>query len=868
MTIRFSPATTTQYVSCPDGTNLTYPNADWSLSWVMVIDVEKRPQDPQYIISNGAYGAAGTVNVAYQLFSGQWVIKVYANGSQSQDGASTSAQFGLNNYASGAHLFVLQRSNGVISLRSCPILSTAPTDTAAVITAFTGYAMTVALDGPSGMFIGGRADLATNRRLDQSIARVFSGDFLVTDAELAQLAYGKEITDLGKTPRWYVRMDTATDLTDRGTGGNKFTATGGPVTGTSPGFGYTGGGSTGTAPSISDVPTISGTVAAGSTVTVVPAAASGSPTPTLSYQWYLDNVSVSGATGTSFALATADVGKALTVQEIASNGVGTAASATSAASTVAAATGTILAATAMAAAGVRRGFQRVSGVSPVPMAGTYTGAAPSAIEYQLFAADGSTVLKAWTALPSPAISAGTWSASPSIAQGGMYRAQFRSKDSSGVVTSTTSIDTGLFGVGDFFGFIGSSTAENYFTASGSGTAVTPAANVGLHQGGAWIAPTNTGAGYIILNYFAALSGIPVFGIAYGKGYTVLNDWTGEISNRQWAVFVAAVAAVGGKLTGVIGTGGSNDVANNDVSSAAEFLRKLRLIAKNCRTITGNATLPIVWRGFNRRTGVSDVLSDYVRTSEQVFGGDANVYHVQALDLELSGDGTHLSIAGATADCTRISRVAGPVLYGSGTYQRGPKITAIEYNGSSVRITLAHRGGTDFTPASNITGFTASDTTGALTIVSAVRTSATQIVLTMDRAIVDTPVVKYLSGAAPAVGTQVFDNSTAILPMSVEPYMVATAMSAQLATTVTFSVVKDFAGTVADNVTGLDYAIYEAIRLNANVLPIKYGSNLAISNGVVTLDITGATTLTPGGIVRINYGPADGSKIASALVAVS
>lgn len=90
----------------------------------------------------------------------------------------------------------------------------------------------------------------------------------------------------------------------------------------------------------------------------------------------------------------------------------------------------------------------------------------------------------------------------------------------------------------------------------------------------------------------------------------------------------------------------------------------------------------------------------------------------------------------------------------------------------------------------------------------------------------------------------------------------------LASKVVFSVVKDFAGTPADDVSGLDYAIYEALRLNANIPPIKVGNDLAIIGGIVTLNIAGVTTLNPGGMVRVSYGSADGGYVASAIVPVS
>ena len=149
----------------------------------------------------------------------------------------------------------------------------------------------------------------------------------------------------------------------------------------------------------------------------------------------------------------------------------------------------------------------------------------------------------------------------------------------------------------------------------------------------------------------------------------------------------------------------------------------------------------------------------------------------------------------------------------------------------------------------------------MTINSVVRTNATTITLTCAA----TPAkVQYLEGGFPAIGTPVYGNTASPLPMAVETDRIL----AQLATKVTFSIASDLAGTPAADVTGLDYAFYDQPRISAGTAPVKYGTTFAISGGVATIDITGVTTLAPGGIGRIVYGPADGSKLGGGQVAVS
>ncbi|MFM6963677.1 MAG: DUF6923 family protein, partial [Micrococcales bacterium] len=75
--------------------------------------------------------------------------------------------------------------------------------------------------------------------------------------------------------------------------------------------------------------TISGTPTVGQVLTAGSTGVTGVPTPTLTYQWYAGGVGITGATSSTFTLTSTQVGAAITVTIWASNGVGSAASATS-----------------------------------------------------------------------------------------------------------------------------------------------------------------------------------------------------------------------------------------------------------------------------------------------------------------------------------------------------------------------------------------------------------------------------------------------------------------------------------------------------------------------------------------------------------
>ncbi len=80
--------------------------------------------------------------------------------------------------------------------------------------------------------------------------------------------------------------------------------------------------------------TISGTTTQGQTLTATASGVTGYPNPTLLYQWYANGVAISGATSSTFLLTASQVGAAITVRITATNGIGTAAWATSSASAV------------------------------------------------------------------------------------------------------------------------------------------------------------------------------------------------------------------------------------------------------------------------------------------------------------------------------------------------------------------------------------------------------------------------------------------------------------------------------------------------------------------------------------------------------
>lgn len=666
--IKFARASA-QHLVTPDAASLAYPNSDWCLSWVMRLDGTLTGDNPQYVVSNGNFGAAGTLNsVLNTASSASHASKVvfYLNtnaAAQAPNIVSTS----VFNTPNQERLFVLQRSGTTLTLRSAPILTIAPVDGSAVV-AEGSTTLNIELNGPAGMYVAARADLLAARFNDQSLSRIFRFDGTLTDLEVANLAYGKEITEIGKSPSWYLPMADASDITNEGTNGSVFTAVNSPTTSAEPAYGWTGG--------------------------VVP----------------VDAVDVTDITA-------------------------------------------------------NRIFQRSSGAATIPLSGVYTGTTPVTIEAQVYAADGTTVISAWSAITSPIIAGGTWIGNRSVPEGGMYRIAVRSKEAGGSVIAASTVKSNLWGVGALIGIIGSSSAEKLFDSS-SGTGKTPSATVRKFNESGWTTFATVGAGIDFANDLTSQLGVPVGFLDYGISGTTLAQWVMP-GYAGFTAFTSGISSVGGKLEAIYSTLGSNDAATGIVVSQDAHIANLNLLASNTKTILGQPNIKWIGSGTNGRTSGNNQQFNWVREAEKEVFSQPNFSYTQTIDLQVSGDNVHLTAAGFTASVLRSAAILSPVLLGN-TPRKAPAITSIVYSGSSADVNIAYQGGsTDFTPTSGITGFTATDASGALTITSAVRSSATKIVLTFNRAVVAPIDVDYLSGARPIVTNPVLDNGALPLPLDLE-----------------------------------------------------------------------------------------------------
>lgn len=757
MTIKADLAAGNEWLIASNSTAFNLPAADCTIGILLNLDGLQTSSDAQYLLSNAPFAAVGSFQMAYRTTASSTdagKVVVYSGTASTVKGSSPQA------VTSGSHLFFFERTGSLSIIRQVPVRSTPAGDGSSVLSAGAGSAVT---PSGQGLAIFNRFDLPNNRLCDQSIGRVFAISGTLTAIEMERLAYGEEITSLGKTLIWpYYRMDTVDDIQPRGPVNVPLTKSGNLSTSsTQPAFGYV---PPGVAPAFATQPTVNGTPQAGATLSYTNGSVTGTPDPTITQQWVLNGLDVPGATGLTYAAPADSGGKTVAIRVTAANGSGSATT-TSATKTIAAAPVETLTVTLQAKPDWV--YARMPTSATVVFQGAYEGQTPASIEYQLWNKSENSVLKAWSGAGAT-IGSGAFSASIAIPQGGMYKIQFRSKTSAGAVITTSAIAQNLFGVGDRHLFYGSSSAERPFLSS-SGTGFTPAENVRFTTNGTTMSQFGTvGSAILYANSLASQAGVPIALINCGQGGSSLANWL-VTTGTQWTNLKSVLTALGGQLAGAYLTVGSNDVTDNNVVSRVSHRDRLLELIGNLRSFVNQPTLKINLRGMNRRTSLTApqaVMANYVRMAEKDVGKTTNVVHTQALHFVLSSDGIHLtdSASGFPADATFNAAIFGRYLYGDGVYTRGPELQTITITGTTGEAKLMHGTGTDFTPTGTITGFAAVDAQGAGVTVTATKASPDRIALTFSA----TPdKVTYLSGGAPVVGTQVFDNNSPAMPMYAE-----------------------------------------------------------------------------------------------------
>ena len=412
----------------------------------------------------------------------------------------------------------------------------------------------------------------------------------------------------------------------------------------------------------------------------------------------------------------------------------------------------------------QRIFQRIGNAAAVAIGGAYAGTIPGNVQARVLR--GATVIKDWTDLNGPVIGGGSWTGTLiDVPEGGMYRIEVRSRTSDGTVLASAA-GTAEWGVGDIYGLIGASSAERWFTI---GTGYAPHALLKTYDGSWKVAATMGAAAVTFGNQAIADSGVPVAIMDYGVGGTRLSQWI-STTNASYAAFAAALAAVGPIKAAFIVVG-MNDARAGVIASQAAHEANWRTLIGHIRADAGDPSLPVLIWGAQRclQAGMDDQQFGWMRSAERAVGQDANVVlAVTTVDLPLISDNLHLTEAGMVTAAQRLARTVGALFHGTGVDWRAPEVAAVvRVDDTTSDVTITHRGGTDFSPASGITGFEISSDNFAslLSIGGAVRQSADVIRLTHASTAGQPSLLRYQYGAAPNVSGAVNDNASLPLPLA-------------------------------------------------------------------------------------------------------
>lgn len=198
-------------------------------------------------------------------------------------------------------------------------------------------------------------------------------------------------------------------------------------------------------------------------------------------------------------------------------------------------------------------------------------------------------------------------------------------------------------------------------------------------------------------------------------------------------FYTKINDAGLRPTGILWAQGEEDShAIGGATSRAQYKQSLEAVFQDMRAQLG--PLPVFIQRIGRRNGsysnsggiqaVREVQQELIHAHEWCH--DA----AETYDLGLH-DAVHLDDAGYVSTSERNAVAIAPFFAGGTPQPRGPRITHALRSGTTVTVTLAHHGGTDISPASNIAGFVFMDGNTPIAITSAVRTNATTVTLTLD-----------------------------------------------------------------------------------------------------------------------------------------
>ncbi len=415
-------------------------------------------------------------------------------------------------------------------------------------------------------------------------------------------------------------------------------------------------------------------------------------------------------------------------------------------------------------------FQRAGRSADIVVSGIYTGQ-PGVIESRVVRDRTDDEVVPWTvidAAPQNGIYVGLI---PDVPQGGWYNIQVRSAKNRNVLTGGTR----KWGVGILVACLGQSNMKEWFY---TGTDLRSHSLLRKFNGTDWLELGRQGNAAIAFgNRIIARLGIPVGILDFsvnGSGLRKEADWgtgywedtaRGSIYNQ----FVTGVSQAGGAVEFVVWIQGEADAARGTVTEE-EYRTSLEgFISKQVRVDIENGShrehLPFLVVAMVKRPGGKDDPHQAVRNAQYLVAEKVPDCYLAATTLDLKNQGRqHLS---ARAYLKMGDRVAQTVLFvlGNETYHRGPAIVgAKQIDSRTIDVRIEHRGGTDITPVSEMTGWEVLANNTSVPLRKVFRHDPRTIRIVLEQPLAQKTRIRYLYGAMPDATRPVVDNSAMSLPL--------------------------------------------------------------------------------------------------------
>ena len=415
-------------------------------------------------------------------------------------------------------------------------------------------------------------------------------------------------------------------------------------------------------------------------------------------------------------------------------------------------------------------FQRTRRSADIVVSGSYTGN-PGAIEARVVRDRTHDEVVTWTvidAAPQNGIYVGVV---PNVPQGGWYNIQVRSSKNRNVLTGSTH----RWGIGILVACLGQSNMKEWFH---TGSDLRSDALLRKYNGSNWSTLGNKGNAAIAFgNRITERLGIPVGLLDFavnGSGLRKEANWgTGyweDTARRSiYNHFVADVAKVGGAVEFVVWIQGEADAARGTVTEAEYRASLESFISRQVRVDIENGShrqhLPFLVVAMVKRPGGKDGPHQAVRNAQYRVTENIADCYLAATTLDLKNQGRqHLA---DRAYLTMGYRVAQTVLFilGEETYHRGPFIAgAKQIDSRTIDVSIEHRGGSDFSPDSDMTGWEVLAYDRSLPLSRVFRHDPQTIRIELAQPVTQKPVIRYLYGAMPDANRPVVDNSAMSLPL--------------------------------------------------------------------------------------------------------